>query len=156
VTLFDPEAYHPPSRKRRYIFTAIGVVVTVAVFMLVFPDYLWYPIVYYKEVSTVRHFAIDLTKGDMQHAYEVWKPSPSYSLQDFNDDWGPGGYYGPVKSYRLGRPQHIKNGSAAEILLDVNPYEPFPGREDAIKLNKTKTVRLWVEFRDQSIGFPPD
>jgi hypothetical protein len=156
VTLFDPEAYHPPSRKRRYIFTAIGVVVTVAVFMLAFPDYLWYPLVYYKEVSTIRHFAIDLTEGKMQQAYDIWKPSPSYSFKDFQDDWGPGGYYGTVGSYRLGRPEHIKDGSAAEMFLEVSPYQPFPARDDAIKSSKTKTVRLWVEFRDQSISFPPD
>ncbi len=156
MTLFNPAEYHPPSKIRRYILTAIGVVVTIGVFMLVFPDYLWYPLVYYKEVNTIRHFAIDLTKGDLQGAYQIWKPSPSYSFQDFTEDWGPGGYYGPVKSYRLGRPAHLKDGSAAEILLDVNPYQPFPDRNDMLKLGKTKEVRLWVEFRDQSISFPPD
>jgi hypothetical protein len=155
VTLFDAAEQRPPSKIRRYIFTAVGVLVTLGVFVLVFPDYLWYPFVYYKEVSTVRHFVIDLTQGDMQQAYQIWKPSPSYSFNDFIEDWGPGGYYGPVKSYRLGRPAHIKNGSGAEILLDVSPYQPFPSN-NPIQLNKTKTVRLWVEFKDQSIGFPPD
>ena len=155
MTLFDAE-YRAPSRGRRYFFTAVGVIVTIAVFMAVFPDYLWYPLVYYKEVSTIRHFAIDITRGELRPAYEIWKPSPSYSFKDFTDDWGPQGYYGPVRSYRLGRPQHIKNGSAAEILLDVSPDQPFPGRGDALKLNKIKTVRLWVEFKDQSISFPPD
>jgi hypothetical protein len=156
VTLFDAAEYHPPSRTRRYIFTAVGVIVTLAAFVLVFPDYLWYPFVYYREVNTIRHFIIDVTRGDMQPAYEVWKPSPSYSFKDFMDDWGPEGYYGPVKSYRLGRPEHIKNGSAAEIVLDVSPSQPFPDKTDALKLNKTKEVRLWVEFRDQSISFPPE
>jgi hypothetical protein len=156
VTLFDAAEYRQPSKARRWALTGVGVVITITVFVLVFPDYLWYPFVYYKEVNTVRHFVIDLTKGDMQHAYEIWKPTPSYTFTDFMDDWGPGGYYGPVKSYRLGRPAHIKNGSGAEILLDVNPYQPFPDRTDQLKLNKTKEVRLWVEFKDQSIGFPPD
>jgi hypothetical protein len=156
LTLFDAAEYRAPSKGRRYFFTALGVVVTIAVFVAVFPDYLWYPFVYYKEINTVRHFAIDLTQGNMQGAYDIWKPSASYSFKDFSDDWGAGGYYGPVKSYRLGRPEHIKNGSAAEIFLDVSPYQPFPARGNSVASNKTKTVRLWVEFRDQSISFPPD
>jgi hypothetical protein len=156
VTLFDAAEQRPPSKIRRYIFTAVGVIVTIGVFVLVFPDYLWYPFVYYKEVNTVRHFVIDITKGDMQQAYQIWKPSPSYSFNDFMEDWGPAGYYGPVRSYRLGRPAHIKNGSGAEILLDVSPYQPFPNSNNPIQMNKTKEVRLWVEFKDQSIGFPPD
>ena len=156
MTLFDAAEYRPPSKGRRYFLTAVGVVVTLAVFVAVFPDYLWYPFVYYKEVSTIRHFVIDVTKGDLQSAYQIWNPSPSYSFKDFTDDWGPGGYYGPVKSYRLGRPEHIKNGSAAEIVLDVSPYEPFPDRSDALRMSKSKAVRLWVEFRDQSISFPPE
>ena len=93
----------------------------------------------------------------MQEALpECRKPSPSYSFNDFMEDWGPAGYYGPVRSYRLGRPAHIKNGSGAEILLDVSPYQPFPNINNPIQMNKTKEVRLWVEFKDQSISFPPD
>ena len=156
MTLFDAAEQRPPSKIRRYIFTAVGVIVTIGVFVLVFPDYLWYPFVYYKEVNTVRHFVIDVTRGDMQQAYQIWKPSPSYSFNDFMEDWGPAGYYGPVRSYRLGRPAHIKNGSGAEIVLDVSPYQPFPDSNNPIQLNKTKELRLWVEFKDQSIGFPPD
>jgi hypothetical protein len=36
----------------------------------------------------------------------------------------------------------------------VSPYQPYP-EGDAIKLNSSKTVHLWVNFKDQSITFPP-
>ena len=51
-----------------------------------------------------------VSQGDLQKAYQIWQPSQSYSFKDFTEDWGPGGYYGPVKSYRIGRPEHVKDG----------------------------------------------
>jgi hypothetical protein len=154
VSLFESPVDHPPSKLRRYLIRIAAVIVTIAVFVAVFPAYLWYPFVYYREVSTLHHFMDAVVAGDTQGAYQIWKPSPSYSLKDFMDDWGPGGYYGPVKSYRLGRPEHLKNSSATDVEIEVSPYAPYPDG-DPIKLNSTKTVHLWVNFKDQSITFPP-
>jgi hypothetical protein len=155
VTLFDVTEAHPPSRIRRYVIRAVAVVVTIAVFVAVLPGYLWYPFIYYAEKNTVRSFMDAVIAGNMQHAYEIWKPSASYSFKDFLDDWGPEGYYGPVQSYRMRRPEHIKNSSAADIVVDVSPYRPFPPDDDVVKQSKTKTVNLWVDFKDHSISFPP-
>ena len=155
MTLFDSTEERPPSKIRRYLLTAIGVIVTMAVFVAAFPGYLWYPFVYYAEKNTVRDFMNGVVAGNMQRSYEIWKPSASYSFKDFLDDWGPEGYYGPVRSYRIGRPEHIKNGSAADIAVAVSPYQSFPADDDAVRQSKTKTVDLWVDFKDQSISFPP-
>ena len=65
------------------------------------------------------------------------------------------GYYGPVKSYRMDRPEHIKGGSAADIVVEVSSEQPFPSDNDVAKQNKIKQVHLWVDFKDQSITFPP-
>jgi hypothetical protein len=154
VALFESPVDHPPSKLRRYLIRIAGVIVTIAVFVAVFPAYLWYPFVYFREVSTAHRFMDAVSDGNLQQAYEIWKPSQSYSLKDFAEDWGSDGYYGPVKSYRLGRPEHIKNSSATDIEIEVSPYAPFPG-DDPIKMNATKTVHLWVNFKDQSITFPP-
>jgi hypothetical protein len=153
--LFDSKEEHSPSKARRYLFTALGVIVTIAVFMAAFPAYLWYPLVYYHEVKTVRHFLDEVAVGNLQQAYQDWKPAPSYSYKDFLDDWGPNGYYGPVKSYRIGRPEHVKNGSATDIAIDVSPDKPFPSDSDIAGQNRTKQVHLWVDFQDQSLSFPP-
>ena len=155
MTLFDAADVRPPSRIRKYLIRVAAVIVTIVVFVAVFPSYLWYPFVYYKEVRATARLMDAIVAGDTQRAYQLWKPAPSYSFKDFQDDWGPSGYYGPVKSYRLGRPEHMKNSTATDVPVDVSPYQPFPGG-DPIKMTKTKTVHLWVEFRDQSISFAPE
>ncbi|MGA8872343.1 MAG: hypothetical protein WB460_14445 [Candidatus Acidiferrales bacterium] len=154
MALFESPIDHPPSKLRRYVIRIAAVLVTIAVFVAVFPAYLWYPFVYHREVATAHRFMNAVTAGNLQEAYQIWQPSQSYSFKDFTEDWGPGGYYGPVKSYKIGRPEHVKAGSATDIEIEVSPYAPFPDGDD-IKMNSTKTVHLWVNFKDQSITFPP-
>lgn len=155
MTIFDAADLRPPSKLRKYAIRVAAVIVTIAVFMAVFPGYLWYPFVYYREVNATRRLMDAVVAGNMQRAYQLWKPAPSYSFNDFLEDWGPNGYYGPVKSYRLGRPEHMKNSTATDIPVDVSPYDPFPGG-DPIKMSKTKTVHLWVDFGNQSLSFAPE
>jgi hypothetical protein len=154
VALFESPLEHPPSKLRRYTIRIVAVVVTIAVFVVVFPAYLWYPFVYYPETKTVGRLMNAIVSGNLQQAYQIWQPSPSYSFKDFLDDWGPGGYYGPVKSYRIGRPEHVKNSSATDIAIDVSPYPQYPDNGD-VKSSQTKTVHVWVNFKDKSITFPP-
>jgi hypothetical protein len=161
MALFDSVVQPPPSKARRYIFTGMGVIITIVVFVAAFPAYLWYPFVYHKEEKTVEKFLDQVIAGNTEQAYQIWKPSESYTLPRFNEDWGPYGYYGPVKSYRMERPEHIKRvsqdkgESAAEIIVDVSPDQPFPSDDDVAKQNRVKQVHLWVEFDNQAITFPP-
>ena len=155
MTILDSALPPPPPTYRRYLLWIAGFIITIAVFVAAFPDYLWYPFAYYKEIKTADAFIQEVAGGEMQAAYKTWKPSGSYTFQDFMEDWGPSGYYGPVRSYRLGRPEHIKNGSAAEIVLEVSPYQPFPAN-DPLRATRTKEVRLWVQFQDLSMTFPPE
>jgi hypothetical protein len=48
-------------------------------------------------------------------------------------------------------------GEASGVVatIEVSPYAPFPDDHDAAKQSKTKEVRIWVQFKDQSLGFPP-
>ena len=41
------------------------------------------------------------------------------------------------------------------IVFEVNPDQPFPDANDEVKQSKTKEVRVWVTFADQSMSFPP-
>jgi hypothetical protein len=154
VALFESPIDHPPSKLRRYVIRIVAVLVTIAVFVAVFPGYLWYPFIYHREVGTAHRFMNAVSQGNLQRGYQLWKPSETYSFKDFAEDWGPDGYYGPVKTYKIGRPEHVKNSSATDIEVEVSPYTPFPDSDD-IKANSTKTVHLWVNFKDQSITFPP-
>lgn len=148
--LFDSTEEHPPAKLRRYVITVIAFVLAVALF-----SWYWLGLRFYKERGTVRHFMTEVVAGDMDEAYRIWKPSPTYSMKDFLDDWGPNGYYGPIKSYKLGSVQGVKNGPSVATVVEVSPYQPFPDDNDEAKQSKTQKVILWVDHADQSISFPP-
>jgi hypothetical protein len=148
VGLFDEVKENPHAKTRRRVILAIVVVVFVAAG-------LWWVLRYHKERVTILHFMNAIIAGDMQQAYQIWKPSQSYSFKDFQDDWGPTGYYGPIKSFRVVKTDHLRGGSGVEIKVRLSPYQPFPEDDDLAKQNKTKEVTLWVQFNDESISFPP-
>lgn len=146
--IFDSTDEHPPAKIRRYIITGLA-------FVLLVVGGCWYLLRFHTEKKTINHFLSAVTAGNMQEAYDIWKPSPSYSFKDFLEDWGPQGYYGPVKSYKIEDMVHLKGGSGVVVIVDVSPYSPFPDDKDFAKANKTQKVHLWVEFKDQSISFQP-
>jgi len=147
--LLDSTEEHPYSKLRRYI-------ITTAVFLILIALSLWWLLRYHQEKVTVHHFLDAVVAGNMEEAYRIWKPAPSYTFKDFLDDWGPEGYYGPVHSYHYEDAEKLgKGGSGAVIVFEVSPYSPFPDANDEIKQSKTKEIRLVVEFNNQSISFPP-
>jgi len=151
VGLFDSTEEHPPAKIRRYIITAAAGVVLAFLFLWYWPGNLRF----YKESGTVRHFMNAVVAGQMQEAYHIWKPSPTYEFKDFLDDWGPGGYYGTIQSYRIDSTQSVKNGPSAAIIVAVSPEKSFPDENDEAGQSKIQKVTLWVDPKDQSISFPP-
>jgi hypothetical protein len=152
VALFDGTAEHPPSKALRYLITTL-------VFIALIAGASWYLLRFHSELQTTRHFLDYVVAGKMEDAYKMTKPTPSYSLKDFLDDWGPEGYYGPVKSYHLEHAEERKQGpeppSGVVITIELSPYDVFPASSDAAKQSKTKEVRLQIEYKDESVGFAP-
>ncbi|HME13469.1 MAG TPA: hypothetical protein VKF79_11435, partial [Candidatus Acidoferrum sp.] len=93
TTLLDVPAYKP-DKSRAMIFTVVAIL-SIAVLGL------YFLVRYYPEKHATETFFNALVAGDTNKAYEIWKPGPSYTMKDFLADWGPTGYYGPVKSYAL-------------------------------------------------------
>ena len=150
-SMFDPPPVRPPWRYRRLAITVGAGVVIAAITIAIL-------LRFHTERATIRQFMNALVVENFQSAYQIWKPSPSYSFQDFMQDWGPGGYYGPVKSYRIDNHQTEKarGGNSVTITVEVSPFQPFPDEDDAVKQMKTKRIVLWVQFSNESISFPPD
>jgi hypothetical protein len=149
VGLLDGTEEHPASKLRRYLITAV-------VFILLGWGGLWWLLRYHGEKMAVYHFLNAVVAGDMQKAYGMWSPSPLYSLKDFEGDWGPDGYYGPVRSFNVTGTYRPPNGSSGVVVIvDVSPYQPFPDKDDALKQSKSKRVRVWVQFKDRLVQFPP-
>jgi len=146
--LFDSDSEEPKSKVRRYIVTGV-------VLALLLSGGVWYLFRFHTEKKTVETFLGAVVKGDLEEAYRIWKPKPSYTYQDFLDDWGEQGYYGPVNSFRIETAQHPSGASGVIVVVELSPFAPFPAKDDPEKNRQMKGVHLWVERSTQSLSFPP-
>ncbi len=147
MTLLDPPA-EKPEKSRAMAFT-IAALVLVAIVVL------WFTFRYYPEKKAAEHFFDALVAADTARAYQLWKPSPSYAMKDFLADWGPEGYYGPVKSYKILRASSPIGANAVAVRVAISPFSPMPDASEIEKSRKTKVVSVWVLISDKSFSFPP-
>jgi hypothetical protein len=146
MSLIDPPADKPDkSRAMAFTVAALAVVAIVA---------LWYTFRYYPEKKAAERFFDALVAGDTANAYQLWKPSPSYAMKDFLADWGPQGYYGPVKSFKVIRAKAPSSSNAVAVSVEVSPFSPMPDISDTEKSRKTRVVEVWVLAADKSLSFP--
>lgn len=147
ISLLEP-AIEKPQKSRVMAFTVAALAFTLAVV-------LWFTFRYYPEKKAAAHFFDALVAGDTNKAYELWKPTETYRLSDFTADWGPGGYYGPVKSYKIMGAKAPKKSDSIEVDVAISPFSPMPDASDGEKSRKTRVVPLWILPSDKSISFPP-
>jgi len=148
MTLFDPPA--EKSTKSRAMAFTIGAL---ALFVVVL---LYFAFRYYPERRAAEHFFDALVVGDTDTAYRLWKPGPSYAMKDFMADWGPQGYYGPVKSYKILKVNAPPKANAIAVRVATSPFSPLPDAGDEEKSRKTRVVSVWVLTKDKSLSFPPE
>jgi len=146
--ILDSSAEEPHSKLFRYILTT-------AVFTILVGLGVWYITRFHHEKHTVHIFLETLAEGKTEQAYRIWKPSPTYDYKDFLDDWGPDGFYGPVKSFQIREAEGAKGDTSVVVIAEISPYSPFPEDNDAVKRSRSKEIRIWVERKDQSLSFPP-
>ena len=147
MTLLDPPAAKPEkSRAMAFTIAALAFVVLVVLF---------FTFRYYPEKRAAQRFFDALVAGNTDQAYQLWKPSPSYTMKDFLADWGPQGYYGPVKSYDVLRANSPLGANAVAVRVAISPFSPMPDASDVEKSRKTKVVSIWVLISDKSLSFPP-
>jgi hypothetical protein len=152
MTLLDAPAEKPTkSRAMAFTISAVAIIAIVA---------LWYTFRFYPEKKAAQHLFDALVTGDTAKAYELWKPSTSYAMKDFVADWGPQGYYGPIKSFNIlkvspapGSPLSLFYDTVA-VEVALSPFAPLPDAGDAEKSSKTRVIVLWVQRKDGSISFP--
>jgi hypothetical protein len=146
--LLDTRGDEPKSKTLRYAVSGAALVIFVAFGI-------WFFFLrFISEKHTVEHFMDAVVAADFQRAYQIWKPHGTYSVQDFMADWGPQGYWGPVKSYRIEAAEQPSGGSGVIVVVEISPFQPFPRNNDP-QSGRNREVRLWVERSDQSLGFPP-
>ena len=146
MSLLDPPA-DKPDKSRAMAFTIASLAVLAIVV-------LYFTFRYYPEKRAAERFFDTLVAGDTAKAYQLWKPGPSYSMKDFLADWGPDGYYGPVKSYRILHAKAPSGSNAVAITAEVSPFSPMPDSSDTEKSRRTKVVEIWVLVAGKSLSFP--
>lgn len=143
MTLLDANQSEP-SKTPRYII--LGVLI---VFLIVF--LVWRSVRYDAEEKVASEFFSALAAGNMQQAYNLWHPAPDYSFNDFEDDWGPKGFYGPVKSFKIDSAEAPRKSiTSVAVKVLVSAVSPFPKDE-----SKAKTVVIWVNRANHSLSSPP-
>ena len=147
MTLLDPPPVKP-EKSRAMAFTVAAVSVALMVV-------LWFVFRYYPEKRAADRFFTALAAGNTDLAYQLWKPTPSYSMKDFLADWGPEGYYGPVKSYEILKTCAPHGSNTVDVSVAISPFTFMPQPGDAEKSRKTKVVSVWVISSDKSLSFPP-
>jgi hypothetical protein len=147
MTLLDPPADKPDkSRAMAFTIAALSLVAIVA---------LWFTFHYYPEKKAAVQFFDALVSGDTAKAYELWKPSSNYAMKDFLADWGPQGYYGPVKSYEIAHAKTPRGSNSVAVTVKLSPYSPMPDISDTEKSRKTRVIEIWILPSDKSFSFPP-
>ena len=151
MSLLEPPAdTHKTSRVMAFV---LSVVILVGAYLV------WYTLRFYPEKKAAEQFFNAVVAGDMNTAYQLWKPGPgsSYKLQDFIADWGPTGYYGPVKSYSILKAKSpTGSATSVEVRVAISPFSPMPiANNEPEKSQKTKVVNVWVDTKDKSFSFPP-
>jgi hypothetical protein len=148
TTLLDVPAA-PPEKSR-------AMTITVVVLILLVVVALYFTFRYYPEKRAAENFFNALVTGDTTKAYQLWKPGPSYAMKDFLADWGPAGYYGPIKSFAVLHAKSPSGASGVIITVAVSPFSPMPNENsDPAQSQKTRVINLWVESKDKSFSFPP-
>lgn len=146
-SLLSPEP-EPSNKNKALAYTGIALAIALAAV-------LYFSFRYYPEKKAAQHFLDALIAGNTKEAYQLWKPSGSYSYGDFLADWGPEGYYGPVKSYEIVKASARRGANGVVVLVEVSPFNPLPDKNDVEKSRRTKQINVWVNSDDKSFSFPP-
>jgi hypothetical protein len=152
MTLLDAQEYDPEKGRKRTkrIVSAIAVVLFVS-------GFLWWNR-YWPQEHSVEHFFAAVQKQDYKTAYALWQHDPDwekhadhkaihdYPFNEFYRDWGPGGEWGLVKTYKVygaSKCPSVAGISGSGVVVDV------------VVNDRVQHAQVWVENSDHTLGYPP-
>ena len=146
MTLLDAKEYDPEKERRKKVR-----IISAIAFLLLAGFFLWW-FRYWPEERVAEHFFDALQKQDYESGYGIWMHDPQwrqhpdrykkYPFNEFYTDWGPGGQWGLVKSYKIyaaGTPP----GGGSGVIVDM------------IVNDRAEHARVWVEKSDKTMSFSP-
>lgn len=146
MTLLDAETYDPGPARRRRIRILVAVIVVLVLAAVVWMNRYW------SEKRVVDTFFNALMNKDYETAYGIyfadpqWKEHPGkhprYPLNQFIQDWGAGGQWGIIKSYKVNGASTSSSGASGVVV-------------DVIVNDRAEHAQLWVEKSDKTLSPPP-
>ena len=145
MTLLDAQTYDFARARRRkvQIITAILCVLLLAALGWWFRNW--------PEERVVDHFFAALQRQDFESAYGIYFNDPAwrqhqqkyhqYTYADFYRDWGPGGEWGLVKSYKVDCSLVPSGGSGVIVQVTVN--------------GRAEHAYVWAQKADGTLSFSP-
>lgn len=149
MTLLDAKVYDEAAARRRRNRKITAAVIAVVAITLTWLYRNW------PEERIVDHFFQALQKKDYETAYGIWWHDPDwrqhperyskkYPFNEFYRDWGPGGDWGLIKSYKICASGAPPGPAGSGIIVEVIVNE------------RAEHARLWVEKSDKTLSFSPD
>src|SRR5947209_11489018 len=125
-TLLQPGEYDAAAERRRKILLTVIIVITLAAVIGAWKGPEW--MARWKASNLVGDFFSALQHKDFERAYGIWvadagwKQHPEkhkqYGFSQFYGDWGPGGEWGVINSFKLDG-SAIPNGSNKTVVVQV-------------------------------------
>jgi hypothetical protein len=146
-TLFGAQPYDEAGARRRRFWIAGAILAAIAIAAL-----LWFNR-YWPEQRRVEQFFVQLQAKNYESAYAIWMNDPNwkqhpekysrYGFHAFYLDWGPGGEWGTVNSYKIVAAQKPRPDASGVVI--------------GVRVNQRKKLcSVRVEFKDKTLGFSPD
>jgi hypothetical protein len=146
MTLLDAEAYDPARERKRKIKIAIAITLILLLAAIVWMNRYW------PEERVVGRFFDALQHQDFEAAYGTWQHDPDwkqhpqqyskYLFADFYRDWGPGGEWGSIQSFKI-YASAAPPGGGSGVIVEV------------IVNSRAEHARVWVQKSDKTLSFSP-
>ena len=146
MTLLDAREYHPEKERQKK-----ARIISAIVLVLVLAGMVWFNR-FWPEKHVGDKFFSALQKQDFETAYGIyfhdseWKQHPQnytrYPLNEFKQDWGPGGEWGVIKTYKMFGESNCPGGGSGVVI-------------DLIVNDRAQHAQLYVDKTDKTISSPP-
>jgi hypothetical protein len=153
MTLLDAQEYDLGKARKRKARIILAIAVVVVLLCLGW----WFR--FWPQEHIVGRFFEAIQKQDYKTAYAIWHHDPEwekhpdhkaihdYPYGDFYRDWGPGGEWGLIKTYKVYGaskcPPQGSGDSGTGVVVDV------------VVNDRVQHAQVWVENADHSLSYPP-
>jgi hypothetical protein len=147
MTLLDAQPFDAARARRRKVKIATAIILVIVLAALAWMYRNW------PEERSVDHFFAALQRQDFESAYAIyfndpqWRQHPQkypqYTFADFFRDWGPGGEWGLIKSYKVYGSANTKGFGGGGVIVEV------------VVNDRAERARMFVQKSDKTITVYP-